>query len=314
MKRINIILCFLVLIVMSGCSAIFDVEIKTTEKETEISDVEDRGNTCELIGKEKIEIIKLEKETLELSEEIEPDVIYTFYFNYQIEKTVETKLNANNELYTYEHGIYSEVDVEVYDGQGTRIQTISYEVNIYADEAIFRTAVIDDIQIVDFNFDGYPDILSKKEIGGNKGNFSCIGWIYQPETGLFIEANISDIVNMSIDNEHGILRSENNSGGIYSFYIYKFQNDKFELTNQLVLTHLRDKEVDIETLDYNYIELAQEVIKVEVTENSNGTMQDVFPLKSDTPEGRQQIIDYLYSEHSLWVNDKGYIGPFKASE
>jgi hypothetical protein len=298
---------------MSGCSTIFDVEIKTTKEENETSEV-DNKNTCELIDKEKTEIVKLEKETLELSEEVEPGVIYTFYFNYQIEKTVETKLNVNNKLYTYEHGIYSKVDIEIYDVQKTLIQTISYEVNIYADEAIFRTAVIDDIQIVDFNFDGYPDILSKKEIGGNKGNFTCIGWIYQPETGLFIETNISDIVNMSIDNEHGILRSENNSGGIYSFYIYKFQNDKFELTNQLVLTRLRDNEVNIEPLDYNYVEMAGEIVKVELTENNSGTMQDVFPLISDTPEGRQQIIDYLYSEHSLWINDRGYIGPYKSSE
>lgn len=314
MKRINIILCFLVLIVMRGCSSIFDVEIKTTEEETETSDAGDNENTCELIGKEKTEIVKLEKETLELSEEIESGVVYTFYFNYQIEKTVETKLNVNNELYTYVYDTHSVIEVEIYDGQGTQIQMISYEVNIYADEAIFRAAVIDDIQIIDFNFDGYPDILSKKEIGGNKGNFTRIGWLYQPETGIFEETNISDIVNMSIDDEHEVLRSENNSGGIYSFYIYRYQNDKFELINQLVLTRLRDDEIDIETLDYNYIELAGESIKIEVTENSNGRMQDVFPLLSDTPEGRQQIIEYLYSEHSLWVNEKGYIGPFRASE
>lgn len=310
MKKINIIMCFLILIVMSGCSSIFNIEVKTTET----SDIVGNENTCGLIGKEKTEVIKLDKESLELTEEVEPGVAYTFNFNYQIEKTVETKLNVNNELYTYENGIYSAIDVEVYNDQGTRIQTISYEVNIYANEAIFRTAVIDDIQIVDFNFDGYPDILSKQEIGGNKGNFTRIGWIYQPDTGLFEETNISDIVNMAIDSEHALLRSENNSGGIYSFYIYKFQNDKFELTDKLILTRLRNHEIDIEAIDYNYIELANEAIMVEVTENNDGTMQDVFPFISDTPEGRRQITEYLYSENSLWVNDNGLIGPFRSTE
>jgi len=161
----------------------------------------------------------------------------------------------------------------------------------------------------DLNFDGYLDLVISVFTGGMAIPVSYRGFIWYPELGRFVEAeSFRQIHNFLIDEELQALRGHSRRD---AYRIWRYIDGNFVVTNELQFddsgnpfdwggepgdgrhgTVVRN----FITCDDGYPSL---VIHWE-THLVDGEMVSVWPIISDTEEGRAIIYEHLFGEDSIW--------------
>ena len=168
----------------------------------------------------------------------------------------------------------------------------------------FYSEVIPRWKIIDYNYDGYKDIICYSRYDLARGNLYYTGWILHSDTEQFEQVEIEDISNLIIDSEQQVLSGLSWGPGDYEYAIYKIIDGKVIKTNTLTFNYRGGPAYHPETneLRYNYIDFENgNRAKIESQELKGNQLVDVFPeLICDTEEGRQQVYNYIYDESSIW--------------
>jgi len=157
------------------------------------------------------------------------------------------------------------------------------------------------IWLEDMNFDGYTDLRCRHTVGGNKGNASYVGWLWNQHSEQFdfIEG-LSDVTNLIVDPDLQVLRSGVSTSAVSSYHaIYRFVNKKLTLINSL---HIGERGIFSEDGPVvNYITTDDYTFSIEAWELVNGELREVFPeVICETEEGKRIIEEYLYGPDSIW--------------
>ena len=160
------------------------------------------------------------------------------------------------------------------------------------------------LQFADLNFDGYLDLVISIFHGAMAVPVNYYGFIWYPELGRFVEAeSFSQIFNFRVDEERQVLRSSYRRG---PSQIWRYIDGDFVVTNELMFCgtgnpyHMGDDRYG--ELRGNYFidtDGFPTVIQWE-THLVNGEMVPVWPIISDTEEGRAIIYEHLFGEDSIW--------------
>ena len=169
------------------------------------------------------------------------------------------------------------------------------------------------VNFVDFNFDGYLDIVFGVHVGGTGVFWRNYGYIWNPELGRFTETILYEIPNSEIDEENQVIRGWTRSIATGDTWeIWRYCNGDFVMTNELWLrTDIPPYEWDEEIggfgaqrLNYfintnrhgdrfRYVVVERELV--------SGEMVDVWPdIISNTHKGEDIIREHLFGEDSIW--------------
>jgi len=151
----------------------------------------------------------------------------------------------------------------------------------------------------DLNFDGYLDIYLQSLVMSNLTYVFYSGFVWNPELGRFIETRLREIYNFWLDPEIQAIRGSRGHQNWRALEIWRFVDGDFVLTNDLVLnSHAPDEDG---VLIFNYfIGTDGEPTTILERELVDGKLVDVWPLISDTEEGRAIIYEHLFGENSIW--------------
>lgn len=153
----------------------------------------------------------------------------------------------------------------------------------------------------DMNFDGYTDLRCRHTVGGNRGNASYVGWLWNQHSGQFdfIEG-LSDVTNLTVDPDLQVLRSGVSTSAVSSYHaIYRFVDKKLTLTDSLSIGGRGVFSDDGPVV--NYIDTEDYTFSIEARELVSGEMREVFPeVICETEEGKRIIEEYLYGSDSIW--------------
>jgi len=97
----------------------------------------------------------------------------------------------------------------------------------------FYSEVIPRWKIIDYNYDGYKDIICYSRYDLARGNLYYTGWIFHSDTEQFEQVEIEDISNLIIDSEQQVLSGLSWGPGDYEYAIYKIIDGKVIKTNTL---------------------------------------------------------------------------------
>jgi len=219
---------------------------------------------------------------------------YLFSFDYSLSFT---RTSYKHDNYVIEGGSIASVFLNIYDPDMHLIQTIEFESSCMWEPEVFHDLNVNEWRIVDYNFDGYQDIICLRHAGGSKANHFYIGWLWNPKTLMFEKANIDNIFNLSIHAKDHSLRSFESASAVYQIYgIYRFIDGAFVLTNELNMGKENSHEVEGTLHNYDYTGVfVNELVMID------GELKKVFPdYICDTEEGRAIINNRLYGDDSIW--------------
>lgn len=94
------------------------------------------------------------------------------------------------------------------------------------------------LHILDVNFDGYKDVIILKDFGGAHSNTWYDCWLWNPVTWVFEHCpSFAEICNPAIDHEKQCVYSAGGSGTDHGYYIYRYVDYEFTVTNDLLWRH-----------------------------------------------------------------------------
>jgi len=167
------------------------------------------------------------------------------------------------------------------------------------------------LHFADLNFDGYLDIYLKDVVGGNAIFALYYGYVWNPELRRFEITNFTEIINPWLDEENRLIRSRIRQWAAgHRFEIWRYIDGEFVMTNELET----ERGNPYSSHDDNHGAL---IFNYYITEDGNtrrillerklvdGEIVDVWPLISDTEEGRAIIYEHLFGEDSIWFPRRG---------
>ncbi|MGL5436129.1 MAG: XAC2610-related protein [Lachnospiraceae bacterium] len=138
---------------------------------------------------------------------------------------------------TYEWSTGFVTGLEIHDENNTSILSIDFTEEgcpIY-----FNMMDTMGLHVTDVNFDGYKDVIILNTFHGAHSNSWYDCWLWDAETVSFkYSQSFAEICNPAIDNDKQCIYSSSGSGaGGNSYFIYRFIDDEFVVTNNLTWGH-----------------------------------------------------------------------------
>jgi hypothetical protein len=191
------------------------------------------------------------------------------------------------------------LSLEIYDEKDNPILSVSFDPESYAVYPEMMDTM--GLHVTDVNFDGYKDVIILNCFHGAHSNTWYDCWLWNAAKSTFEPSkSFAQICNPALDSENKRIYSTGGSGaGYHDWYIYRFINGEFVVSNSLSFEYVYDYEAD----GYAGLKIIEMALKNGKLETVNEEMLD----PSTTVDGTKYYNDEFWQlSHPRWYGVGGH--------